>query len=142
MKKSRGKKPKYIVFSDNGLLKEECLKTLKDYTTSLLCSIRKELSNKIRGLNEKFNYRSRYFGYWRGDDKDRLYIYVQKKYLRIDLCIDREKYEKDVIQDGFKVHFINNFQGRNNWLTGWLVPHDTAKLDVVIKWIFQAFDKK
>jgi len=142
MKERKGKKAKYLVYADNSLLKEtEWLKSFQGYQISLLCSIRRELSKKFRDLNEKFNRRSRYFGYWRDDDKDRLYIYVRKQYMRIDLCIDREEYEKDIIQDGFEIDFINNFQGRNNWLTGWLVPHDTTKADVVDKWIFLAFDK-
>jgi len=141
MKALKGKKTKHLVFAQQGLLEDSTWKSaLKGYPTELVCRIRRELSSKIRGLNEKFNLRSRYFGYWTGNDKDRLYIYVQKKYLRIDLCIDGE-HEKDVKKDGFEVVFVNNFQERANWLTGWRVPHTTEKIENVLKWLWMAFGR-
>jgi hypothetical protein len=140
MKALKGKKANNLVYAKQGLLEESNWKhALKNRPAELVCRIRKELSSKVRGLNEKFNRNSRYFGYWMGDDKDRLYIYVQKKYLRIDLCIDRQ-YEKNVRKDGFEVVFVNNFQGRNNWLTGWRIPHTTQNIKTVLKWLCKAFE--
>jgi len=62
MKALKGKKPKHLVFAQQGLLEDSTWKSaLKGYPTELVCRIRRELSSKIRGLNEKFNRRSRYF---------------------------------------------------------------------------------
>ena len=141
MKKQRGKKSKYLIRSKSGLL-ENCIwqLSLQDYNTSLISLIRNELLNRIPGITESFNTNSRYFGYWIGEDKDRLYIYVQKKHLRIDLCIDN-RHEKEIVKDGFEVVFANNFQGRDDWVTGWRVPHNTKNIEAVLKWLCYAFEK-
>jgi hypothetical protein len=141
MKGQRGKKAKHVVYAEKGLLEDsKWQRALKNYPTELVCWIRRDLAKNIRGLNEKFNHRSRYFGYWKCDDEDRLYIFVQKKRLQIYLWIDRE-YEKNVRKDGFEVHFVNNFQGRKGWLTGWQVPHNTENIETVMKWLCMAFSQ-
>jgi hypothetical protein len=141
MKGQRGKKGTYVIRAKRGMLSDTTWRcTLKDYPTSPICLIRERLLKKIPGLTEKFNSNSRYFGYWIGDDKDRAYIYIQKKNLRIDLCIGRE-FEEDIRREGFKVRYVNNYQGRAGWLTGWLVPHDTKKMNIVITWLLKAFEE-
>ena len=117
----KSNKSKNVIMAEVGLLKDSVWEpALLNYPTGLICSIRKRLLSKIPGITEKFNKRSRYFGYWTGTDKDRVYIHVQKKGLRIDLCIDR-KFETDLRKAGFEVKFVNSFQGRADWLTGWHV---------------------
>jgi len=141
MKGQRGKKGTYVIRAKRGLLNDTTWRrTLKDYPTSLICLIRERLLKKIPGLSEKFNSNSRYFGYWIGDDKDRVYIYVQKKNLRIDLCISRD-FEEKIHREGFKVHYVNNYQGRARWLTGWQIPHSTNNIEGVIKWLCKAFER-
>jgi hypothetical protein len=139
MKVRRGKKAKYLVCAETGLLKDSAWKrTLEGYPTVLVCSIRKELARRIPGLSEKFNRKSRYFGYWTDTDNDRAYIFVQKKNLCILLCISRD-FEAEVRKTGFDVRFINNFQGRAGWLTGLYVPHTTKNVGKLMKWLLKAF---
>jgi len=139
MKENRGKQAKYLVCAEKGLLKDSVWKrTLKDYPTDLVCSIREQLLKKVPGLTEKFNTNSRYFGYWAAtDETDRVYIYVQKKGLRIDLYIST-KCEADLRKSGFEVRYVNNFQERAGWLTGWRVPHNTTNIKTVVKWLLKA----
>lgn len=140
-RKQKGKASKYVIYSEKGLLKDDQWKSyLNDRPTQLIAKIRNYLKKQIPGLAEKFNYNSRYFGLRVKDDKDRIYIYIQKKGLRIDLCIGRE-FEEKLQRAGFKVKYINNYQGRAGWLTGWHVPHDTKKLNIVLKWITKAFEE-
>ena len=148
------KKPrrsKNIESADEGLLKnkknEVVINILKKYLKApeieYICSLRKSLEKKIPGLTEAFNKnKSQYFSYWTGTDKDRVYIYVQKKRLRIDLLISRD-FEKEILQEDedFEVHHKNNFQGRakDMWMTGWYVPYSTKNINVVVKYIYKAF---
>jgi len=142
MKKHRGKSGIYLIRAEKGLLEDSVWQScLHDYPTDLLCSIREGLLEKIPGITEKFNTRSRYFGYWRGDDKDKLYIYVGKNNLRIDLCISKDDYETEIANAGFKIQYVNNFQGRVGWLTGWQIPQNMHNIDNVIHWINMAFEK-
>ena len=139
MKGQRGKKGKYVIFAKRGLINDDIWNPiLKNYETSLICKIRKRLK-KINGLTEKFNSNSRYFGYCIEDDKDRVYIYVQKKNIRIDLYIS-PIFKKDILREDkyFTVNYVNNYQGRAQWLTGWHVPHDTKKMSFVIKLVKKA----
>ena len=139
--KHRGKASKYVIYFEKGLLKDDQWKSyLNDRPIQLVTKIRSHLKKQIPGLAEKFNYNSGYFGFRVKDDKDRIYIYIQKKGLRIDLCIGRENEEK-LMSAGFNIKYVNNYQGRSGWLTGWHVPHDTKKLNIVLKWIIKAFDK-
>jgi len=140
MKKRRGKKGKYVIRAKGGLLEDTVWKrTLQGYPIPLVCSIREKLLQRIPGITEKFNSNSRYFGYWTGDDKDRIYIYVQKENLVIDLHIE-PSYVSELEKEGFVIKPRDNFQGQAGWLTGWQVPHLTNKIEAVIKWLRKAFE--
>lgn len=143
MKGQRGKKGKYVIRAKRDLLSEKNWgPTLKDYPTSLIRKIRERIRNEIPGLNEKFNTHSRYFGYWKGQQKDKAYIFVQKKNLCINLYISRDDYEGEIsgAGAGFKIRYSHNFQGRAGWLTGWYVPHYTKNINVVVKYLSKAFE--
>ena len=140
MKGQRGKKGTYVILAQRGLLEETVWKrALQGYPTSLMCSIREKLQKGIPGLNEKFNTHLRYFGYWKGAEKDKAYIFVQKKALCIRLCISRD-YEDEIRRDGFEIRYSHNFQGRAGWLTGWRVPQSTTNIQAVMKWLYKAFE--
>lgn len=113
---------------------------LRDYPTELLFRIRKSLLKSIPQLVEKFTVSQHRFGYGKCYDKDRAYIYVQKKDLRIDLCISRE-HEKDLQNQGYIVKYQNNFQGRAGWLTGWYVPHSAEDLGQIVNWLCKTFEE-
>ena len=88
MKVQRGKKAKYVKYAEKGLVKDVVWKKiLQSYPTTLIKTIRQRLIAEIPNLNEKFNTKSRYFGYYTKDNEDRLYIYVQREKLVVDLCI-------------------------------------------------------
>jgi len=141
MKGQRGKKGTYVIRAKRGLLNDTTWRrTLKDYPTSLICLIRERLLKKIPGLTEKFNSNSRYFGYWIGDDKDRVYIYVQKEQLVIDLCISSD-FATTLNKQGFRVKARDNFQGRAGWLTGWQVPQSTTDVNFVVNSLCKAFEE-
>jgi len=130
-----------IIESESGLLDERVWHfALQGYRTELVCAIRQELIKRIPDLKEKFNPYMRYFGYWRGTDKDRAYIYVQKKNLLLDVCID-PAYITDLRNQGFRVEPRENFQGTNNWLTGWKIPQDSKNVEQIVPWICKAFQQ-
>lgn len=140
MKGQRGKKGTYVIRAKRGLFEDTVWKrALQGYPTSLVCSIREKLLKNIPGITEKFNSNSRYFGYWIGDDKDRIYIYVQKQKLVIDLCISSD-FATTLKKHDFKVKPRDNFQGQAGWLTGWYVPHSTTNVDLVVNWLCKAFE--
>ena len=129
-----------LIAVDQGLIdKVHWADCLRGYPTELFLDIRHFLRQNVDGLSEKFNRNSRYFGYRKKDGSDVLYIYVQKHRLRIDLNIDR-KYKAELQKLGFTVNYVNNFQGRAGWLTGWQVPHDMDKTEQVKNWIHKAFE--
>jgi hypothetical protein len=141
MKGKRGKKGKYLVLAKKGLVEDSVWKrTLKNYPTDLVRSIRVQLLKEVPGLTEKFNTNARYFGYSTGTDKDRAYIYVQKKCLLINLNISRDS-EAGLREANFEVRFIDNFQGKTGWLTGWRVPHTTSNIETVMTWLLKAFNE-
>ena len=135
-----------------GLLEDRYWRdSLKDFPIDLLCAIRKELEQSIPLLTEKFNPSNIcYFGYKKklnsslvnilesDYNKDKAYIYIQKKHLRIDLDIDRT-FEQELIKAGYEVKHLDNFQGTADWLTGWHVPHSTKDVKQVMKWLGMAF---
>jgi hypothetical protein len=142
MKGQRGKKAKYVKYAEKGLIKDGVWKKiLQSYPSTLIKAIRQRLIAEIPNLNEKFNTKSRYFGYYTKDNEDRLYIYVRKEKLRIDLCISRD-FEAAIRNDGFIIKYLNNYQGRNGWLTGWHVPQSTTDVKTVLKWLCKAFKQK
>jgi spermidine/putrescine-binding protein len=131
---------KNVILSEKGLVNDSVWESeMKDYPTTLVRVIRERLVKEIPAIKEKVNtYMQCYFGYWKGQDKDRAYLYLQDKCLRIDLCISRDN-EEAIKEAGFKVHFVNNYQGIAGWLTGWQVPHNTENIDTVMKWLCMAF---
>lgn len=134
------RRSKNITMAESGLVDDSVWKRgLKDHSFVLICQIRQKLLDENFKLNEKYNRNSRYFGYYIGDDKDKVYIYVQDENLRIDLCISRKNEDK-LKSLGFKVKHVDNYQGKAGWLTGWYVPHDTKKLNIVIESIKKAFE--
>ena len=89
---------------------EHWLPVLRCYPTELIRAIRRRLAAEIPGLTEKFNAGSRYFGYHVQDDKDRAYVYVQKRDLVIDLCLSAEL-SAGLLEAGFEVRPKNNSKG-------------------------------
>jgi hypothetical protein len=137
-----------------GLLEDKYWRyLLKDYPIDLLCAIRNGLEESIPLLAEKFNPTTpglQYFGYKvrnrdaakndfskRSYGPDKAYIYIQKKNLRIDLDIDRRKFEQELGKAGYEVRYSHNYQGQAGWLTGWYVPHSTKEM----KWLLMAFNR-
>ncbi|MCP4713383.1 MAG: hypothetical protein GY869_32540, partial [Planctomycetes bacterium] len=107
---------------------------------ALVVSIRQGMIERVPGIKEKFNKNIRYFGYWTGTDKDRAYIYVQKKALVIDVCIHPD-YITQIRSAGFVVKPRENFQGVNGWLTGWKIPHASQNVDEIVNWLCKTFEK-
>jgi len=156
----KSRRSENIISAEEGLLKdeenEEVINILKKYLKApeieYICSLRNQLYNKkINGLTEAFNKNKRYFIYWTGTDNDKAYIYVQKENLRIELDLRRKneidldlrrKYEEEIRNEGFKVKFVNNFQGQDGWLTGWYLPYSTKNINVVIKYLSKALRGK
>jgi hypothetical protein len=131
-----------VIDSGGGLVCDKHWKPfLESCSVDLFLRLRRDLYHKIEGLTEKFNKQSKYFGYSVKEGSDVLYIYIQKENLRVDLRIDR-KHETSITQAGFKIQYADNFQGRADWLTGWQIPQDTKQVDIVIKWLLKAFEKK
>lgn len=121
-----------------GLLPEEQLSGLQKYASEPLRYIRQQLAAKCSNLREKFNPRSRYLGYSVGGS-DAAYIYIQKKRLLIDLKLSSDIAD-EIRSRGFKVQPRNNFQGRNGWLTGLIVPYDCFNRDDVVDLLLEALD--
>jgi len=141
MKGQRGKRAMHVIRAKKGLLaKTHWQHALYGYPTLLIALIREKLQEKMPGITEKFNSKAHYFGYWLGDDKDRIYIYVQKKKLIIDLCISSDN-EIALKQQGFKVKPRDNFQCQQGWLTGWHIPHSAGNHDQIVKWLCKAFEE-
>lgn len=127
-----------IIQTDTGLLEDTAWKfEFCPYPIELLCSIRQALVETVPGLAEKFHPKLRYFGYRVGADKEKVYIYVLKKKLIIDLCIN-PSFIEELRRTGFKVKPRNNFQGQRGWLTGWEVPQSTLNIKPVVKWLCKA----
>jgi hypothetical protein len=141
MKAQRGKKAKYVKYTEKGLLKDGVWKKiLQSYPTTLIKTIRQRLIAEIPNLNEKFNTKSRYFGYYTKDNEDRLYIYVQKEKLVVDLCI-QSNLKDTLVTHGFQFRPRDNFQAKHDWLTGWHVQQSTTDVKTVMKWVCRAFDR-
>ena len=124
----------------DGLLPKEVIKrVLRNYPIECIFAIRSRLSEACPGLREKLNRNSRYLGYGRIDASDRLYIYVRKKELLIDIRLPANRAAK-LRASGFKVCHRDNFQGKAGWLTGVLVPHDTDKLQMIVALALEALN--
>jgi len=131
-----------VRIAESGLLEERFWRSdLKRYETGFLGKIRQALLQKVPGLAEKYNRgKVKYFGYRREGRKDSVYVYVQKKGLRIDLNLPRN-FEDDLKQAGFTIKHQENFQGKAGWLTGWRVPHGWERIEEVIKWLRLALER-
>lgn len=143
MKKTRGKKGMYLIYPDNGYGLVEDYKWeayLNKYSDGLIRQIRLKLAKRLHGLNEKFNYKSKYFGYCLKDEADKLYIFIQKKNLCILLDISRD-YEREIRRADFEIRHWHNFQGRRSWLTGWYVPHSTKNVKLIVEWLCKTFEE-
>ena len=128
-----------IVEARSGLLPDACWRPATGSDpTELVCSVRQELAEMIPLLREKFNFDRRYFGYHLPGDKDRAYIYLQKKKLVIDLCASTDL-ASHLRRLGFDVRPKSNFEAKIGWLTGWRVPYSTANVREVVTWICKAF---
>ena len=141
MKGQRGKKAKYVKYAEKGLVKDGVWKKiLQSYPTTLIKTIRQRLIAEIPDLNEKFNTNSRYFGYYTKGNEDRLYIYVQREKLVVDLCIQADL--KDALStQGFQVRPRDNFQAKHGWLTGWQIPQSTTNVDFIVSWLCKAWER-
>jgi len=121
-----------MVISEDGLLPKEVVwDVMRGYPRELVMEFRDRLNAKCIGLKEKLNRNNRCLGYARVGRSDAFYIYVQKKRLLIDVRVSPDRSD-ELGRKGFEVKYRNNFQGRAGWLTGLLVPHDTANLDVIV----------
>ena len=133
------KRRQNVIKSDAGLLdKTVWRRRLEDYPTDLFLQIQSLLKANVKDLTEKFNHKSRYFGYCKAGHSDVLYIYIQKKRLRIDLKIDQD-YEKALRRAGYTVKYVNNYQGRFGWVTGWFISQDCRKVKEIVNYMLKAF---
>jgi hypothetical protein len=130
------------IFQAKSTLLDDCFfqPELQEYSMMVLDPTRKALAKAVPELSEKFNTSKLYFGYSVGEDedKDKAYIYVQKKNLVIDLHI-KPSYVNKLEQEGFVIKQRDNFQSRAGWLTGWYVPHSTKNINIVVKYLSKAF---
>jgi len=110
---------------------------LSGYPLTLIVQLRDRLISAFPDLREKLNPKSRYLGYANDGQSDAVYVYIQKKRLILDVRVSNQEAENLRIQ-GFRVVSRNNYQARNGWLTGVVIPHDTDKLNVVVGLAFSA----
>lgn len=132
---SRPMKQQQVLKAD-GLLSDEDLGSLQGYPSDLWRYLRRQMASKRPSLREKLNPRSRYLGYSSGRS-DTIYIYVQKQRLLMDLRLSADRAD-EIRAQGFEVIPRNNHQGRNGWLTGLRVPHDTDKRNEIVELLLEA----
>lgn len=135
--KTMGKRSSEVVHAE-GLLSEKQLAGLADYPPEAWKYIRERLASKFPTLREKFNPGRPYLGYATGRS-DAAYVYVQKERLLIDLRISADRAD-EIIAAGFEVKPRDNFQGKQGWLTGLYVPHDSKRLDEVVDLLVEALE--
>ena len=126
-----------VVVADAGLLPDEILwDVLKGYPRELVGEMRKCLVAEFPKLREKINRKGKYLGYSNGRS-DAMYVYISKNHLLIDMRLSADLAD-DLRQLGFEVKPRDNYQAKAGWLTGLIVPHDTNKLDEVVKRAIEA----
>ena len=105
----------------------------------LVMRIRCELAARVVGLAEKVNINSHYFGYKVDvdDGDDALYLYVQQRFLRVDIRLSRN-HTADFEAEGYEVTPHQNWQHDDGWTTGWHVPHDTGEPLRAVRWMLAA----
>ena len=101
------------------------------YPLATVLELRAKLKQACPELREKLNSNSRYLAYAVGSGSDRLYVYIMRHGLVLDLRIPKDKAEQ-VRAKGFAVRERDNYQGRAGWLTGVRVAHDTGRLAEVV----------
>ncbi len=135
------KQSENIIYKEKGLLAgKQWQPFLQHSHIGVVCMIRNKLK-QIPGISEKFNVKSLYFGYWVGDEKDRIYIYVRIKHLTVDIDLPI-KYDAEIRRQGFEIKKRRNYQGRAGWLTGWRIPYTTQKDIKIVKWLRRVFETK
>lgn len=113
------------------LLKNTELKSIfRNRPLSFVNKLRNELINKFPNLCEKVNTNSYYFGFSVGDNKDAIYIYLQKKKMVIDVDVSRNQ-EPELIKKGFDIQYRNNFQGQAGWLTGLNLQYNSINYETI-----------
>ena len=115
---------------------EEVGYMLQGYPTELVFYLRRGLASHFPKLREKLNTNSRYLGYANGCT-DALYVYVHKRWLRLDIHLPQAR-AAELQRRGFEVRPAKNFQWAAGWLTGWRVPLDTGKRDLVLALAIEA----
>lgn len=120
----------HLMESSGGLLPENnWLHFFSNYPADSirqLILLRIDLAKRIPAITEKVNGKTHYFGYRLGQSAQRLYIYVQRKKIVVDINIDKNQVEKL----GYKVTCRNNFQRRAGWpTTGWEIPYEKLSED-------------
>jgi hypothetical protein len=143
-KQKRAHKPS----GDNVRTSQEGLLPDSDITTALRCSIpelvswlRNRLAEHCPQLRETRNARSRYLGYANAAGKSAFFIYIQpaKKRLKIDLNAQpAPEKARELKTRGFLIEHRDNFQAKQGWLTGWVVPFTTDKRDIVLRYCCEA----
>jgi hypothetical protein len=97
---------------------------LTDFDALRVSFLRHGLVANVPGLCESFNKKvPRYFGYFKKNERDNLYIYIQKKKLVVDINLN-PNFANYLISLGFTVSLRRNLQERDGWLTGWDIPNE------------------
>ena len=128
-----------LKIQEGGLLPNELIKdALYGYPTELVFYLRERLASEFPRLREKLNAKRcyRYLGYANGQT-DALYVYVQKRLLRIDIKLPQVRVA-ELRQCGFQVLPVKNFQWKAGWITGWRVPNDTIKRGTIVAFAIEA----
>ena len=135
-KRACGMKSKNVISPVPDDVLRESLKALPQ---GLVFALRRMLKRGCPDLREKLNVNSLYLGYARCES-DALYVHVQKKCVVLDIRVPKEQ-ESRLVPKGFAVHRRDNWQGQAGWLTGIRVPHDTTRLDGVVRLALYALEK-
>jgi len=133
-KKGKSATTDNVVIADRGgLLPDEVLAgVFHDRPMDLVRELRKALLTACPSLREKINRNTLYLGYAREGRGDALYVYVQKKHLQLHVRVSQER-GPEFRQQGFQIKPVDNYQSKAGWLTGLLVPHDTDRLEIVVR---------
>ena len=127
--------------AEKGLLPDERIwHILEGCPTSMVLEFRLRLAAQCPALREKLNPKNvKYLGYANGSHSDAVYVYIHKEHVTIDVRVPSEQASKLRVL-GFTVKPRGNFQGQVGWLTGWVVPYETDKLDVVLDYALRALN--
>ena len=136
-----GGKSGNVIKSDKGLLPDELVwDVFRGYPKGLVQELRERLAAEFPGLREKANRSSKYLGY-SNRHGDRVYTYVRKRHLLLDMRLAADMAD-DLKPQGFQVKPRDNYQAKVGWLTGVIVPHDTDKFEIIIELAIQALSEE